>query len=96
MRISIEEKKKENVHLIAYKLYAWSIADGNFAEYKGTSWRTSNSRLKDGKFAITGEDYLYLEKELTRNSDRRFAFLLAILAAVLGSSVTALIANSFG
>ena len=95
MRTSIEDKKKENIHLIAYKLYAWSIADGNFAEYKGTSWRTSNSRLKDGMFAITGEGYLYLEKELARNSDRRFAFFLAILSAILGSSITTLIATIF-
>ena len=94
MRASIEEKKKENIHLIVYKLYAWSMADGNFAEYKGNSWRTAHSRLKDGKFAITGEGYLYLDRELTRNSDRRFAFLLAILSAVLGSCITTLVANS--
>lgn len=96
MRTSIENKKKENIHLIAYKLFAWSKADHDFAEYKGNSWRTSHSRLKDGKFAITGEGYLYLERELTRNSDRKFAFLLAILSAVLGSSITTLIANSIG
>ena len=82
MLTPIEDKKNENIHLIAYKLYAWSTADHDFAEYKGYSWRTSNSRLKDRKLAITGEGYLYLDRELTRNSDRRFAFLLAILSAV--------------
>ncbi len=96
MMASIEEKKKENIHLIAYKLYAWSVVDGNFSEYKGISWRTSDSRLKDQVFAITGEGYLYLERELTRNGDRRFTILLAILSAVLGSSLTALISNSIG
>jgi len=35
MLTPIEEKKKENIHLIAYKLYAWSTADHDFAEYKG-------------------------------------------------------------
>lgn len=96
MRTLIEDKKKENIHLIAYKLYAWSKADHDFAEYKGNSWRTPNSRLKDRKLAITGEGYLYLDVELTRNSDRRFAFLLAILSAILGSSITILITNTIG
>lgn len=95
MKASIEEKKKENIHLIAYKLYAWSMADGNFAEYKGISWRASNLKLKHGKFAITGDGYLYLDRELTRNSDRRFAFFLAILSAILGSSITTLITKIF-
>lgn len=44
MRTSIEEKKKENIHLIAYTLYACSTADHDFAEYNGNSWRTFDSR----------------------------------------------------
>lgn len=93
--IPIEEKKIENIHLIAYKLYAWSTADDS-AQYKNLSWISPNSKLKERTYAITGDGYLYLERELTRNRDRRFAFLLAILSAVLGSSITMLITNSVG
>lgn len=93
MLTPIADKKKENIHLIACKLYAWSTADDDFAEYKDISWKTSGSKLKDRKLAITGEGYLYLDRELTRTNDRRFSFLLAILSAVLGSSITSVITN---
>jgi len=91
----IEEKKIENIHLIAYKLYAWSTADDS-AQYKNLSWISPNSKLKERAYAITGDGFLYLERELIRNSDRRFAFLLAILSAALGSSLTMLITNFIG
>lgn len=93
MLTPIEDKKKENIYLIAYKLYAWRKADDDFAEYKDISWKTSCSKLKHGKFAITGEGYLYLDRELTQTNDRRFLFLLAILSAVLGSPITSVITN---
>lgn len=73
----------------------WSAADES-APYNNLSWIFSNLKLQERTYAIIGDGYSYLERELTRNSDRKFVFLLAILSAVFGSFITMLITNSMG
>lgn len=82
--------KTQKLQLLVWKLFAISNAAENKAEYKGRHWAVFGGaeKLSDQLYSLSGLGYLYLDEVRNKNTERRFAFLIAIFSAVSASVLT--------